>query len=57
MLQIKHGHEHREREIDRLKGLKYNWMNGERERYWGDGQTYTESFPSANRDNYQLADR
>ena len=31
MLQIKHGHEHREREIDRLKGLKYNWMNGERD--------------------------
>ena len=21
----------REREIDRLKGLKYNWMNGERD--------------------------
>ena len=34
----------REREIDRLKGLKYNWMNGERERYWGDGQKYTESY-------------
>ena len=26
----------REREIDRLKGLKYNWMNGERERDIGE---------------------